>query len=226
MLNLSAALRTSSDPNRMTVAEPTDTSADGSAKEADVATHQSPVREPEGEVERLLAAVRDHDAEAFRALYDLTCRHLMGVVMRTCRDQGMAEDVLQEVFVQIWRRSHLYDPTIGPGLAWLTVLARRRAIDALRSSGRRARLIPDLGLEDLDALPQVASDLDQPAELQLLLKCLDKLDARNRRAILLAYYEGWTREELALHFQRPEGTIKTWLRRSLIALRECMDVSS
>jgi RNA polymerase sigma-70 factor (ECF subfamily) len=177
------------------------------------------------EIQRLLAAVKDQDAEAFRSLYDLTSRHLMGVIMRTCRDRQIAEDVLQEVFVQIWRRGHLYDPAMGPGLAWLTVLARRRAIDAVRSLVRRTRMTSDLGPDILDSLPAIAADPDQPADLRRLLRCLDRLDSSNRRAILLAYYEGWSREELALHFQRPEGTIKTWLRRSLIALRACMESS-
>ena len=221
MIEKSAAVLPRPDQRRMTVAEPTDASARPPA--ADTGTGAPRRSEREGEVERLLAAVRDQDAEAFRALYDLTAGHLMGVVMRTCRDRAMAEDVLQEVYVQVWRRGHLYDPTLGPGLAWLTVLARRRAIDAVRSSGRRARHVSDLGLEMLDALPLRAHDIDQPTELRQLLHCLGKLDTRNRRAVLLAYYEGWTREELALHFERPEGTIKTWLRRSLIALRACME---
>jgi RNA polymerase sigma-70 factor, ECF subfamily len=223
MTDASAALRATSGHSGMTVVEQEDPSAAGRAADTTAAVRGPAADRHASEVERLLAAVKEQDEAAFRALYDLTCRHLMGVAMRTCRDRGMAEDVLQEVFVQIWRRSHLYEPALGSGLAWLTVLARRRAIDAIRSSGRRARLATDLGPDILEALPEIASDPDRPAELRRLLKCLDQLGGRNRHAVLLAYYEGWSREELALHFQRPEGTIKTWLRRSLIALRACME---
>ena len=205
------------------VSDATDRAAPGSLPEGIGQRADRRGREPGGEVEHLLQRVRDQDAQAFRALYDLTSPHLMGVVMRTCRDKGMAEDVLQEVYVQIWRRSHLYEPGLGPAIAWLTVLARRRAIDAIRSSGRRARLLSDVELDVLDTLPHLAKDPTQSADLRHLLQCLDKLAPNHRRAVLLAYYEGWSREELALHFQRPEGTIKTWLRRSLIALRTCIE---
>lgn len=175
------------------------------------------------DVEGLLAAVARHDARAFKTLYDHTSGRLMAIVMRICRDRQAAEDVLQEVYVQIWRQSERFDATLGAGLAWMTVLARRRAIDHIRRLGRSDRVATETELELFERLPALSADPELSSELRALLVCLERIDPRHREAVLLAYYEGWSREELARRFDCPVGTIKTWLRRGLVTLRHCMD---
>lgn len=176
-----------------------------------------------GQIERLIAAVSRQDPAAFRELYDLTSSRLLGVILRICRDRDVAEDVLQEVYLLVWRRSELYDAAGGAGMAWLTIVARRRALDMVRALGRHARRVEVVDDDVLANFPDMIAAPGQSDDLRRLLSCMSHLDETHRRAILLAYYEGWSREELSVHFGRPEGTIKTWLRRSLIALRACMD---
>jgi RNA polymerase sigma-70 factor (ECF subfamily) len=174
------------------------------------------------EIDALLQAVAQGDADAFRRLYDLTSARLMAVVWRICRAHAASEDVLQEVYVQVWRRAASFDPGRGPGIAWMIVIARHRAIDHVRASGRTAAsgsAQDDLVLENLAA---PAHDAERSDDLRALLRCLRRLDDRHARAILLAYYDGLSRAELAERFEIPENTIKTWLRRGLIALRQCM----
>jgi RNA polymerase sigma-70 factor (ECF subfamily) len=185
-------------------------------------TDHAPLAAP-GHIERLIAAVSRQDPVAFRELYDLTSSRLLGVILRICRDRDVAEDVLQEVYLLVWRRSELYDAAGGAGMAWLTIVARRRALDMVRSLGRHTRRVEHVDDDVLANFPDLIEPPGQSDDLRRLLSCMAHLDDIHRRAILLAYYEGWSREELSVHFDRPEGTIKTWLRRSLIALRACMD---
>lgn len=174
------------------------------------------------EVDRLLAAVGRQDSGAFRRLYAQTSGRLMAVVLRICRDRSAAEDVLQNVYVQVWRRAADYDPAVGSAMAWLTVMARNRAIDHVRSQRREAPATTEADESALENLPAFTPGAEHSSELRALLTCLGKLPPQHARAVLLAYYEGLTREELAQQFGIPENTIKTWLRRGLIALRECM----
>jgi RNA polymerase sigma factor (sigma-70 family) len=175
------------------------------------------------DINRLLLAVAARDADSFRALYDRTSGYLMAVVLRICRDRQMAEDLLQDVYVQVWRRADSYDPGQGAALAWLAVIARHRAIDHIRSHGRIRAHMADNMQAELDRLPSPAADAGQASDLRLLWACLERLQPQHRQAILLAYYHGWSREELALHFNIPENTVKTWLRRDLMSLRAWMD---
>lgn len=175
-----------------------------------------------GILDGLLTRVAQRDAEAFRRLYDLTCHRLMAVVLRMCENRATAEDVLQDVYVQIWRRAESFDPARGPAIAWMIVIARHRTIDHIRAHGRNAAsgsAQDDLALEMLAA---PADDPERSDTLRALLGCLRKLDAPRAEAVLLAYYKGLSRAELARRFDIPENTIKTWLRRGLIALRQCM----
>jgi RNA polymerase sigma-70 factor (ECF subfamily) len=175
------------------------------------------------EIDELLAAVARQDARAFRTLYDRTSGRLMAVTLRICRDRGTAEEILQEIYVRVWRRSDLFDPARGSGLAWLTVLARRRAIDHVRSAARRPAAAGDRAETAVETLPDLTAGAEMLSDLRALKGCLDRLEPRHSEAVLLAYYNGWSREELARHFGIPDGTVKTWLRRGLIALRGCMD---
>ena len=175
------------------------------------------------DLEDLLRDVAMQDVEAFRSLYDQTSGALMGVALRICRDRQMAEDVLQEVYVQIWQRASGFDRSRASAKAWITVIARNRAIDHIRRLGRpgEAGRTPDE--YEIEKLPSLAASVEMAADLHALANCLQGLTERHREAILRAYYHGWEREEIASHFQIPTNTIKTWLRRGLIALRQCMD---
>lgn len=175
------------------------------------------------DLDKLLQDVAVQDVAAFRTLYDKTSRIVMGIALRVCRDRQMAEDVLQEVYLQIWRRADVFDPTRASSLGWITVIARNRAVDHVRRVGRPGNAGRSPEEYEVENLPSLAGGVELGGALRDLTNCLQGLSADHREAILRAYYHGWSREEIANHFDIPQNTIKTWLRRGLIALRQCMD---
>lgn len=174
------------------------------------------------DLERLLSATAAGDRVAFRALYERTSAKLYGVVLRICRDPGIAQDVLQETFVKVWTRAVGYQPGEGKPITWLAAIARNAAIDSIR---RRRDVV--LGMDEqgralIDDFDRAVETLD-PADAQALRGCLGGLEETQRNCIVLAYCEGFSREELAERFDRPVGTIKTWLHRGLASLKTCLD---
>ena len=170
----------------------------------------------------LLAAVAKGDAAAFERLYAATRAKLYGVVVRILRRQDLADEVLQETYIKIWRSAGQFDPLRAAPITWMVAIARNRAIDLVR---RRA----ETSIEEEPAAMDVAADSPDPLakrelneELKRLLACIGNLDPERQRLVLLAYYNGWSREQLAAKLDRPINTIKTWLRRSLIEIRECL----
>jgi RNA polymerase sigma-70 factor, ECF subfamily len=168
-----------------------------------------------------LRLIARRDRAAFSALYQQTSAKLFGIAVRITSSREAAEDVLQESFVAIWERAQDFDPDRGSAMGWLVTIVRHCAIDqrrrrAVRLEGRSA---PEEALASLAA----SDTADSGAELRALQRCLDELDARPRDAVLLAYYHGLTREELARRFGVPIGTVKSWLRRSLERLQKCLD---
>jgi len=174
------------------------------------------------ELDDLLRATATGDRAAFRLLYDRVSPKLFGIAMKICRDQALAEDVLQEVFTDVWRRARNFDPLRGEAGAWLAVIARNRSVDALRRQGRgiMGATQGDAGLE---TAPDPSHPEDGGVDYLTLVDCLGRLDQRQRDLILRAYYRGDTREDLARAFDTPVNTIKTWLRRGLTTLRSCLD---
>jgi RNA polymerase sigma-70 factor (ECF subfamily) len=165
------------------------------------------------------------DRAAFERLYEATCGRLFAVVLRIQRDRGLAEELLQEVYVTVWRSAGGFDAARSQPLTWLTAIARNRAIDSLR----RGAVRPDINLDEHDA-DTVASPQPGPNELlqraferRLLGDCLERLSAPQRQSVALAFYDGLTHAEIAQHLREPLGTVKAWLRRSLLALRDCLD---
>ena len=173
------------------------------------------------ELGALIAAAGGGDRGAFRALYDATSAKLFGVVLRIVRDRDVAEDVLQETYLKVWRKAEIFDPAYGRPITWLAAIARNRAIDRVRASGARRWQAGD---EDEDIMERLADPRQFDLGLRETLKvCLERLDAEGRDCVVLAYCLGLSREELAERFERPVGTIKTWLHRNLLALRRCLE---
>lgn len=177
----------------------------------------------DADLARLIRAVAEGDRTALRALYDATAPKLLGIILRILRDRGAAEDALQEVFVRVWQRAATYDAQAAPSLVWLGAIARHKAIDRLRQDSA-ARLTQ----ADENWLERLADTRDGEADLarrDALAHCLEAVEPSQRDCLLLAYCEGWSREELAARHDRPVNTIKTWLRRGLISLRGCLEAS-
>jgi RNA polymerase sigma-70 factor (ECF subfamily) len=156
----------------------------------------------------LIAAVAKGDEAAFERLYAATRAKLFGVVLRILRRQDLAEEVIQETYVKIWMAS----------------IARNRAIDVVRKRG-------EVSIEEEPSAMEVAADSPDPLarremteELKRLLECVGRLEPDRQKLVLLAYYNGWSREQLAAKFETPVNTVKTWLRRSMMDVRECLGI--
>lgn len=177
----------------------------------------------DSEIADLIAATAEGNRDAFRALYERTSPKLLGVITRMRVERAAAEDILQDVYLRVWRNAGQYSPASGSAMGWLISIARYRAIDVLR------RKTPDLVApreDGSDRLAEVAEPRDaagQWVDRQALQHCLERVDAATRACVVLAYCEGWTREELGEKFGRPANTIKTWLHRGLAVLRTCLD---
>lgn len=177
------------------------------------------LRADKGALARLLQAAAAGDRAAFRALYEATAPKLFAIVLRIIRNRPVAEEVLQETYVNIWQKAERFSPEAGDAMAWLTTIARNRAIDRIRSERiDRASTTDDAVLERL-----AAPSSGDPVMHEALRRCLDGLDEEARNCVILAYCSGYSREELAERFGRPVGTIKTLLFRSTRLLRECLD---
>ena len=170
----------------------------------------------------LLAAVAKGDKAAFERLYGATRAKLYGVLLRILGRPEAADDVMQETYLKVWQMAGKFDPTVASPITWMVAIARNRAIDIVRKKG-------DVSVEDSPEAMAVAADTPPPLarremteELRRLLGCLGKLDPEKQRIVLLAYYSGWSREQLSHKLDIPVNTIKTWLRRSLLEIRECM----
>ena len=177
----------------------------------------------EKSLENLLAATANGDRDAFRQLYDNSSAKLFGVILRILKNKDKAEDVLQDVFLKIWQKAGGYNPSLGKPITWMATIARNRSIDIIRASRPEQTLSEPGDEEEIFRLGgQEAENMDL-AELETLRLCLGEMKDDDRNYVLLAYYEGYSREELAERFSSPVGTIKTRLRRGLMALRACLE---
>ena len=170
----------------------------------------------------LMAGVARGDQAAFERLYVATRAKLFGVVLRILRRNDLAEEVIQETYLKIWNNAGSFDAKLATPITWMVAIARNRAIDIVRKRS-------EASIEDEPEALSVAADTPPPLarremteELKRLLACLGKLDPEKQRIVLLAYYSGWSRDQLARKLDIPVNTIKTWLRRSLLEIRGCM----
>jgi len=171
----------------------------------------------------LLAAVAKGDRAAFERLYGATRAKLYGVLLRILGTPAMAEGVMQESYLRVWKTAGTFDPTAASPITWMVAMARNRAIDIVRKRGDESVNDAQDALAGATDTPPPLARREMTDELRRLLSCLGKLDPEKQRIVLLAYYSGWSREQLAQKLDIPVNTIKTWLRRSLLEIRECMD---
>lgn len=172
--------------------------------------------------EALVAAVAARDREAFLALYDRYAPRMLGLILTVVRDRDAADDVLQRAMLEVWERhAGRYQAVLGSVEGWLLRLARSRAIDQVRSSGRRRAVDVDEMRESLADTSASARGLDE-SERRALLKAVRDLPEDERVPVTLAYMHGLTREEIAGQMGVPVGTVKTRIRRGVLRLRESM----
>jgi RNA polymerase sigma-70 factor (ECF subfamily) len=171
-----------------------------------------------------LARVAAGERAALRLVYQDTSAKLFGVCLRILNDRGEAEDVLQDVFVTVWRKAGSFDPTRASPITWLVAIARNRAIDKLRSSAMSRRVQPIESAEDVRDDAPAALELVVAAEQRVrLATCLGELEERHSAAIRAAFLDGVTYEQLAERMKVPLGTMKSWIRRGLLKLRTCLE---
>jgi RNA polymerase sigma-70 factor, ECF subfamily len=166
----------------------------------------------------LVTAIRSGDQGAIAALYDRYSSIVYAVALRVLQDTGAAEDVLQDIFMQLWRNPGLFDATRGNMAAWLAVITRHRAIDALR------RRRPESDIEDvvLSVEPDLASEADRSRAMDKVRGALRTMPSPQRNALEMAYFEGLTHVEIAEKTGEPLGTVKTRIRTGLLSLRKVL----
>lgn len=170
--------------------------------------------------EDLLVAVASGNKNAFRELYDATSSRLYPVCLKMLRDRDAANDVFQEAYFRIWQKAHLYDREKGPALGWMVTITRRCVLDRLAQTKRTLISLDDA---DEELLSSASERLGGGSVEALSLKrCLENLDAKYARAILLAYFHGLTHEELSSKLSVPLGTAKSWVTRGLAKLQQCL----
>ncbi len=180
------------------------------------------------DLKHLVQAVAAGDKSAFRMLFDRMGPKLFGICMRICRDKAIAEDAVQDAFVEIWRKAADFDTTKGVSAAWMTVIARNKAIDQIRRRGRSIVLASggdgdEDGMDLIAAIADPTQPTDGGADGMALSQCLGRLEEQQRDLVVLAYCEGLSREELSERYDAPVNTVKTWLRRGLASLKACLE---
>lgn len=173
-------------------------------------------------VDDLLIRCAAQDRAAFGDLYRQTSSKLMGVLLRILGNRAEAEEALQEVFTRVWLRAGRFDPAKGAGITWLVALARNHAIDRLRS---RKPEQSDDGEADLvaDTTPRAETRLIAQGEARRIAECFGTLEPDRADAVRGAYLNGLSYQDLADQYSVPINTMRTWLRRSLLKLKECLD---
>ena len=200
-------------------------------------TRREPVRRPaedpvarpwgDGQLERLLLQVAGGDEQAFAELYRRVAPAVFGLVGKVVRNPAQAEEVTQEVFVELWRGAGRFDPGRGTARSWIMTCAHRRAVDRVRSAERAARRDELAGRRDQGRpYDEVAERVETGLEHEHVRRSLDALTELQREALVLAYYGGHTQREIAELLGVPVGTVKTRLRDGLIRLRDHLGVEA
>lgn len=179
------------------------------------------------QLNEMMQAAGRGDPKAFRRFYEATAPAVLGILLRLLGDRYQAEDVLQETMVTAWDKAAEFDPAKAAARTWITTIARHRALDILRGQARRSKILEDqagnvrlvLGLEQDD---RRQAPTESTATGNRLEVCLDELTPDAASCIQLAYVNGLTFNEIAGHIDRSIGTVKSWVRRGLGKLKECL----
>ncbi len=161
------------------------------------------------------------DGHAFRELYDVQSSRLYGVALRLTRHPQLAADAVHDTLLQVWQKAARFDPARGAPEAWLSTLLRYRAIDVMRRTARE-----DLGAEVpelADPSPDALTALAAREEADQLRTCMEALEPAQRTIVTMAFVEGLSHSQLASKLEAPLGTVKSWVRRALLALRRCLE---
>ncbi|WP_373487763.1 sigma-70 family RNA polymerase sigma factor [Blastomonas sp.] len=169
-----------------------------------------------------LARVAARDRAALREVYAMTSAKLHGICLRICIDRGAAEDVLQNVYLKVWQRAGSFDPGKASAIAWMCAIARNAAIDWRRSQRYDDPLPSDLADTLADSTADPSADLEQAGERARIFACLDELEPVRASAIRAGFYQGLSYPEIAEAMDKPVGTVKSWIRRGLMQLKECL----
>lgn len=187
------------------------------------------------ELPQLLSRIALGDRAAFDTLYRCTSSHLLAVVLRIQHDRAQAEEVLQEVYINVWRAAQSFNPALSQPSTWLISIARNRAIDSLRRKASSPDTLSSTarGSDDEDGddmLDHLADDAPGPLEqlalatrARALEHCMQSLSAEQKSSLALAYYQGLSHSEVAEQMGHPLGTIKSWVRRGMQSLKACLE---
>ncbi|HJX94639.1 MAG TPA: sigma-70 family RNA polymerase sigma factor [Candidatus Acidoferrum sp.] len=176
----------------------------------------------------LLPRLLQKDVSAFEQLYDRHSRLVYGLVLRILQQASISEEVVQDVFLQLWRNADQYDASRGPFVPWLCTMARNRALDRLRLKSERQRRREDQPDELPSAViaPEYEKVLDEKRRVERVRALMASLSPQQKKAIELAYFEGLSHSEIAAALEEPLGTVKSWIRNGLLRLKEGLQATT
>lgn len=172
----------------------------------------------------LLARVAGGDRSAFDRVYEIASPHLYASLVRICRRAAWADEILQECFVSVWQHAARFDPERASPMTWMGAIARNAALDRLRRKDSHEGELDEAATEAIPSSePEPLQALMDGAEVMRVRDCLGALPAAQRQTLALAFYDGLSHSEVAAHVNEPLGTVKSWIRRGLAALKSCLD---
>jgi len=176
----------------------------------------------------LLSRLLQKDVSAFEQLYDRHSRLVYGLVLRILQQASTSEEVVQDVFLQLWRNADQYDSSRGPFVPWLCTMARNRALDQLRLKSERQRRREDQPVElpQVVVAPDYEKAIDEKRRAERVRALLASLTPQQKKAIELAYFEGLSHSEIAAALKEPLGTVKSWIRNGLLRLKEGLQATT